>query len=95
MIRKTPESPIEEIHRTRREISDRFGGDIAAYGGRHECEYYYEFLNRLEDSEYDKEVETYQREEVETDLAGAISVMQPLYEMFMEHFRAHVARELR
>ena len=24
------ESPIEEIHRIRREISDRFGGDIAA-----------------------------------------------------------------
>lgn len=25
-----PETPIEEIHRYRREISDRFGGDIAA-----------------------------------------------------------------
>lgn len=24
------ETPIEEIHRIRREISDRFGGDIAA-----------------------------------------------------------------
>lgn len=24
------ENPIEEIHRIRREISDRFGGDIAA-----------------------------------------------------------------
>ena len=24
------ESPIEEIHRIRREISDRFGGDLAA-----------------------------------------------------------------
>jgi len=30
MIRKPTESPIEEIHRIRREISDRFGGDIAA-----------------------------------------------------------------
>jgi hypothetical protein len=31
MIQKsTPETPIEEIHRIRREISDRFGGDIAA-----------------------------------------------------------------
>ena len=31
MIQKsTTETPIEEIHRTRREISDRFGGDIAA-----------------------------------------------------------------
>jgi len=30
MIHKTTESPIEEIHRTRREISDRFGGDVFA-----------------------------------------------------------------
>lgn len=30
MTQKPTESPIEEIHRIRREISDRFGGDIAA-----------------------------------------------------------------
>ncbi len=31
MIQKTKtETPIEEIHRIRREMSDRFGGDIAA-----------------------------------------------------------------
>jgi len=30
MIRKSTESVIDEIHRIRREISDRFGGDIAA-----------------------------------------------------------------
>lgn len=31
MIQKsTSETPIKEIHRIRREISDRFGGDIAA-----------------------------------------------------------------
>ena len=31
MIQKsTTETPIEEIHRIRREISDRFGGEIAA-----------------------------------------------------------------
>jgi len=31
MIQKPKtETPIEEIHRIRREISDRFGGDIAA-----------------------------------------------------------------
>lgn len=31
MIQKPKtESPIEEIHRTRREISDRFDGDVAA-----------------------------------------------------------------
>jgi hypothetical protein len=30
MIQKTTESPIDEIHRTRREISDRFGGDVYA-----------------------------------------------------------------
>jgi hypothetical protein len=31
MIQKPKtEDPIEEIHRIRREISDRFGGDIAA-----------------------------------------------------------------
>lgn len=31
MIQKsTTETPMEEIHRMRREISDRFGGDIAA-----------------------------------------------------------------
>ena len=30
MIRKTTESLIDEIHRTRQEISDRFGGDVFA-----------------------------------------------------------------
>ena len=30
MIQKPTESPIDEIHRIRREISDRFGGDITA-----------------------------------------------------------------
>jgi hypothetical protein len=30
MIRKPNETPIEEIHRIRREISDRFDGDIEA-----------------------------------------------------------------
>ena len=30
MIQEPTESPIDEIHRIRREISDHFGGDIAA-----------------------------------------------------------------
>ena len=30
MTQKTTESPIDEIHRTRREISERFGGDVFA-----------------------------------------------------------------
>lgn len=30
MTQKTVDSTIDEIHRTRREISDRFGGDIVA-----------------------------------------------------------------
>lgn len=30
MTRKPTESPIDEIHRIRREISDRFGGDLVA-----------------------------------------------------------------
>jgi hypothetical protein len=30
MIQKTTRSPIDEIHQIRREISERFGGDIAA-----------------------------------------------------------------
>ena len=30
MIQKPTESPIDEIHRIRREISDRFAGDITA-----------------------------------------------------------------
>lgn len=30
MTQKTTDSPLDEIHRTRREISDRFGGDIVA-----------------------------------------------------------------
>jgi hypothetical protein len=30
MIQKRTESTIDEIHRTRRDISDRFGGDILA-----------------------------------------------------------------
>ena len=30
MTQKTTDSPIDEIHQTRREISDRFGGNIVA-----------------------------------------------------------------
>lgn len=30
MIQKSSDSPIDEIHQIRREISDRFGGDIVA-----------------------------------------------------------------
>jgi hypothetical protein len=30
MNQKMTESPIDEIHRTRREISDQFGGDVFA-----------------------------------------------------------------
>ena len=30
MIQRTSDSPIDEIHRIRRDISDRFGGDILA-----------------------------------------------------------------
>jgi len=30
MIQKTTRSPIDEIHRTRRKISDRFAGDVFA-----------------------------------------------------------------
>ena len=30
MTQSSTDSPIEEIHRTRREISDRFNGDITA-----------------------------------------------------------------
>lgn len=30
MIQKTNDSPIDEIHQIRREISERFGGDIVA-----------------------------------------------------------------
>lgn len=30
MTQKQTESPIDEIHRIRREISDRFGGDVVA-----------------------------------------------------------------
>ena len=30
MIQKTSDFPIDEIHRIRRDISDRFGGDIVA-----------------------------------------------------------------
>ena len=30
MTQKTSDSPIDEVHRIRREISDRFGGDVFA-----------------------------------------------------------------
>ncbi len=30
MMQKKTDSPIDEIHRIRREISDRFGGDVFA-----------------------------------------------------------------
>jgi len=30
MTQKTTDSPIDEIHRTRREVSDRFRGDVSA-----------------------------------------------------------------
>jgi hypothetical protein len=64
-----------------------------ANGGRHACEYFYVFLNELEDNEYAQELETRQRAEIESEFNVAVSTIRPLYDMFMPHFRDYVANE--
>jgi len=70
------------------------GGSFTdAYDGRRCCEYFYAFLNELENNEYAQQLETRQRAEIESEFSVAISTIQPLYDMFMRYFREYVANE--
>jgi hypothetical protein len=69
------------------------GSYADANGGRHCCEYFYEMLNVLEDSEYAVEVQERQRAEVASEFSSALSVIPPIYKMFMDYFREYVAHQ--
>lgn len=61
--------------------------------GRRECEYFYAFLNELEDNEYAHHLKNRQCTEIEAEFSEAISTIRPLYDMFMDYFRQYVAHE--
>lgn len=69
------------------------GSYIDGNGGRRDCEYFYLFLNELEDSEYAGDVESRQRGIVESEFSLAVSTIRPLYNMFMKYFRQYVSNE--
>jgi hypothetical protein len=62
-------------------------------GGRRECEYFYAFLNELEDNEYARAVEARQRSTIESEFSSAVSTIRPLYDTFMNYFRQYVQNE--
>jgi len=63
-----------------------------AYDGRRCCEYFYEMLNTLEDHEHALSVQKHQRTDVASEFSSEISLIRPLYRMFMDHFREYVAQ---
>ena len=63
-----------------------------ADAGAEECEWYYEMLNELEDSEYDHEVAVRQVAEVRGLHAESIDKVVEDYEPFVEAFRKDRAR---
>lgn len=71
---------------------DDAGAHTDAYDGHHCCEYFYEMLNTLEDSEYALSVQGIQRADVASEFSSAISMIRPLHQMFMDHFREYVAQ---
>ena len=67
----------------------REAGDYTdAAGGT--CENFYSLLTDLEACEYDADLEVRQRTEIVCEYRGSLSVIRPLHEMFMVHFRATV-----
>ena len=70
------------------------GSFTDAETGRRCCEYFYDFLNKLEDNEYSHTLESAQRKDIEAEFSDAISRISPLYDMFMGYFREHVANEV-
>jgi hypothetical protein len=55
--------------------------------GSEPCEFYYQFLNELEDSEYDPEVERRQVGHVRELLADKLALVAADFEPFLEAFR--------
>jgi hypothetical protein len=74
-----------------------FLADAGSYadssGGRNCCEYFYGFLNELEDHEYSRQIACRQQAEIESEYNAVISVIQLLHEKFMPYFRDFVAKE--
>lgn len=64
-----------------------------ARNGHRPCEDFYCRLNDLEDSEFAKDIEQNQRDEVELELVEALNSVQALYDGFLEHFRLYVSGE--
>ena len=60
---------------------------------RFACEYFYAFLNELEDNEYAQNLESRQSAEIEFKINAAIHTIRPLYKMFIEYLREYVANQ--
>lgn len=71
------------------EAGDFTDGD----NGHRYCEYFFYRLNDLEESMYSKELELGQRAEIEREYGRAITLMEGLYEGFLEHFRLYALNQ--
>lgn len=69
------------------------GAYTDAYDGRRCCEYFFEMLNTIEDHEYALSVQEHQRKAVASEFSSEISLIRPLQEMFIAHFREYVAQQ--
>ncbi|MDT8976526.1 hypothetical protein RQP50_09765 [Paenibacillus sp. chi10] len=58
------------------------------------CEYFYDLLNELEESEYSSELEKRQLCEVVEKFRSDIDAMNPIYQMFKGYYKKYVNRNL-
>jgi hypothetical protein len=61
------------------------GRQADANGGRHACEYFYEFLNRYEECDFSEALEVRQRDEIAADYHGLIASVRRVYEIFKDY----------
>ena len=54
------------------------------------CEYFYDMLNKFEDSEYSNRLERNQKSDVKNIFISEISEMQRYYDFFIPYFRRYV-----
>jgi len=57
------------------------------------CEYFYDLLNKYEDSEFNIELEHKQKREIQSKFLDEIKEMQVVYEIFKDSFRQFVIKE--
>lgn len=58
-----------------------------------DCEYFYAFLNELEDREYSRKTEQEQAEQIGKELEVLIKECDGLYQYFIEYFQQYVSQK--